>query len=252
MKQSSQASRSVRLATAVLLVLMIFVCAGSLAAAQKKSSAVSPDTSAGVKASDDLLATWKTEAKGIAADLGLSKEQRGKLTDVFIAARKSQRDAVRALPEEADRVKSRAAIEAVNLKERAALAKAVKGILTDEQAVKALPLLGSFNHRWDSMVKTLSELKLEKEKMNASLKLVGSFVTAYDKARQEAAASGSRFSSSVTKDLKAKLDAGMAAQLTPEQLKTWNEATAGGKAPATGTGESKKGGKAKTKEASKD
>ena len=254
MENYSQTTRGARYTRVAFFLLMIFFIAASVTTAQKKSGAAKKDPSAGTKTSDQMLATWKAEAKAVANDLRLSKEQRGKLTDAFIAARKSQRDAVKALPEETDREKSRAATLGVNTKERATLEKSLKGILTNEQIAKALPLLGSFNHRWDTMVKTLSELKLEKEKMNAALKLVGTFVTDYEKARSEATASGSRFSSSTSRDLKEKLDAGISKLLSAEQLKTWNEATKSGKdttkdakEKAKGADDKKKGGKDKTK-----
>lgn len=252
MEKYSQTTRSARYTRTAVFLLMLFLIAASVTVAQKKSGAAKKDTSSATKASDGLLATWKTEAKAVANDLGLSKEQRGKLTDAFIAARKSQRDAVKALPEETDREKSRAATRGVNTKERTALEKALKDILTDEQIAKALPLLGSFNHRWDTMVKTLSELKIEKEKMNAALKLVGTFVTDYEKARGEAAASGLRFSSSTSRDLKEKLDAGISKLLTEAQLTTWNGATKIGKettmdTKTKGAKDNVKGGKGKTK-----
>jgi hypothetical protein len=251
MKQFGASIRGARFTAGVVFLLMVAMIARPVEAGQKKSGAAKNDSSLVSTASDEMLTTWKTEVKGIAAELGLTKDRQSKLTEVFIAARKRQRDAVRALPEEADRIKSRAAIEVVNVKERTSLEKALQGILTAEQMTKALPLLGSFNHRWDSMVKTLSTLKLEKEKLHASLKLVGTFVTEYDKARSEAAASGTRFSSSVTRDLKAKLDAGMTPLLTAEQLTLWNDGTKSGKAPSTDAPPVKKGGKVKATEVSK-
>jgi Spy/CpxP family protein refolding chaperone len=73
-------------------------------------------------------------------------------------------------------------------------------------------------------------LNIENEKMNSALKEIAVYAAGYAKARAEAEASGSRFSSSVSRELKSALDASLTKILTPEQLAKWNELSALGKA----------------------
>jgi hypothetical protein len=207
--------------------------------AQKKSGKAA-------KGSKKAEAAWNLQVQSVGAELGLSKEKIDKLEAAYTAARKSQAEAIKALPEEADRQKSRAAVEAVNTAERGRLGVALKGIVSDEQAVKILPLLGSFNKNWDKFILTLEGFGLSEEKMNTGVKLVNSYITSYEKARSEAMASGNWFSKKESQKLKNNLDSELVKILTDTQLTQWKEITTKGKDGASSGKESSgKSGKGK-------
>jgi hypothetical protein len=235
--------------TTFVTVLFILFATISAAPAQKKTDAgTKPKTEKSAKPAQGKDAIWTIQAQGVADELGLSKDKRLKLIKIYEDARLSQREEVKKLPEETDRVKARAATQQVNVKERAKLEAALKGIVTAEQSAKILPVLGSFNNRYDSYVAALAEFKLDNKKMSQGLKLIVEYTLAYDKARAEAAASGSNFSANTGRELKEKLDAGITPLLSTEQSAQWNEATARGKNDAKAKDDTKvkKGAKAKT------
>jgi hypothetical protein len=211
----------------------------SVSDAQKKSGKAAKGSKKGEVA-------WNLQVQSVAVELGLSKEKIDKLEAAYIAARKSQAQAIKALPEETDRQKSRAATEAVNTTERGKLGAALKSIVSDDQVVKILPLLGSFNKNWDKFILTLQGFGLSEEKMNAGVKLVNSYITSYEKARNVAMASGNRFSKKESQKLKNNLDSDLAKILTDTQLTQWKEITTKGKA-GTSSGKESTGKSGKSK-----
>jgi Spy/CpxP family protein refolding chaperone len=220
---------------AFLVVLFTLLSTAPAMAQEKAAKSKKPRTEKTEKAAKPAQnkdAIWTLQAQGFADELGLTKEKRLKLIQVYEAARLSQKEAVKKLPEETDRQKSRAATQEVNVKERAKLEAALKGIVNPQQAAKILPVLGSFNNRYDSYVAALAEFKLDNQKMSKGLKVIAEYTTAYEKARAEAAASGGNFSANTSRELKEKLDAGIAPLLSAEQVAKWNEATARGKSDA--------------------
>ncbi|MCX6141805.1 MAG: hypothetical protein NTZ35_01160 [Ignavibacteriales bacterium] len=173
---------------------------------------------------DNTEAAWKLQAQSVSEELGLSKDQTAKLTAAYLAAEKGHKQALKELPEEKDKDKSRAATQAAIEKDRANFAASLKDVLTEELVAKVLPTLGSFNAKWDGFVVALQNLKLEKAAMKSAMKLVINYVTEYEAASVESMKSLSHKPNS--KPFKAKLDTGLSGILSADQMKMWKTATA--------------------------
>jgi hypothetical protein len=169
-------------------------------------------------------AAWKLQAQSVSEEVGLSKDQSAKLTDAYLAAKKSHKQALKELPEEKDKDKSRAATQAAIEKDRAKFVASLKGMLADDLVAKVLPTLGSFNAKWDGFVVALQDLKLEKATMKSSMKLVINYVTDSEAANSEMMKSSNRKANS--KPFKEKLDTGLAGLLSADQMKIWKASTA--------------------------
>jgi len=174
---------------------------------------------------NQLESVWNFQVLSLTKDFNLSEDKLKKLQELYITARKNQSDAVKKLSEETDKQKSRLAILEINLKERSNLELQLKNILTENQISQVLPLLGSFNPRYDSYVELIMSLNLDTEKNSAAMKLIGEYIINYVKAHQQADLSGERFSARVASELKSKLDNGLQNILTSEQYIKWLEAT---------------------------
>jgi hypothetical protein len=195
-------------------------------------------------------AAWKLQAQSVSEEIGLSQDQSAKVTEAYLAAQKSHKQALKELPQEKDKDKSRTATQAVIDRDRANLAASLKGIVTEELIAKVLPTLGSFNAKWDGFVITLQDLKLEKATLKSAMKLVIKYVTDSEAANSEMMKSSHRKANS--KPFKATLDAGLTNLLSADQVKVWKEATASsvGKDKTTSTdkgGKTDKSGKSKKK-----
>jgi hypothetical protein len=173
---------------------------------------------------ENTEAAWKLQAQSISEELGLSKDQTAKLTDAYVAASKSHKQALKELPEEKDKDKSRAATQAVIEKDRARFVASLKGVLADELVAKVLPTLGTFNAKWDGFVVVLQDLKLEKATLTSAMKLVIKYVTDSEAANSEMMKTSSRKANS--RPFKEALDKGLAGLLSADQMKTWKESTA--------------------------
>jgi hypothetical protein len=184
---------------------------------------------------ENTEAAWKLQAQSVSEEMGLSNDQMAKLSDAYLAAQRSHKQALKELPEEKDKDKSRAATQAVVEKDQAKFAASLKGTLTDELIAKFVPTLGSFNTKWDAFVIVLQDLKLDKPALKSAMKLVIHFVTDYEAASIESMKSFNRRPNS--RSFKVKLDAGLSGVLSADQMKTWKEATA----TSDGKDKSKKG-----------
>jgi len=200
---------------------------------------------------DNTEAAWKLQAQSVSEEVGLSKDQTAKLTDAYLAAKRSHKQALKELPEEKDKDKSRVATQAAIEKDRAKFVASLKGVLTDELVTKVLPTLGSFNAKWDGFVVALQDLKLEKAAMKSAMKLVINYVTEYGAASVESMKSLNHKPNS--KPFKAKLDTGLSGVLSADQMKLWKEATAAsdGKAKNKASDTTSKGDKTKQSDKSK-
>lgn len=174
---------------------------------------------------NQLESVWNFQVLSLTKDFNLSEDKLKKLQELYITARKNQSDAVKKLSKETDKQKSQLAILEINLKEQSNLELQLKNILTENQISQVLPLLGSFNPRYDSYVELIMSLNLDTEKNSAAMKLIGEYIINYVKARQQADLSGERFSARVSSELKSKLDNGLQNILTSEQYIKWLEAT---------------------------
>lgn len=174
---------------------------------------------------NQLVSLWNFQVQSATKDFNLSQDKLKKLQELYVTTRKNQREAIKKLPEEKDKQKSRLAALEVNQREKSNLESQLKNILTEEQIAQVLPLLGSFNPRYDSYVELIMSLNLDEEKNSAAMKLIGEYIINYDKARQQADLSGERFSARVSSELKSKLDNGLQNILTSEQYSKWLEAT---------------------------
>jgi len=174
---------------------------------------------------NQLESVWNFQVLSLTKDFNLSEDKLKKLQELYITARKNQSDAVKKLSKETDKQKSQLAILEINLKEQSNLELQLKNILTENQISQVLPLLGSFNPRYDSYVELIMSLNLDTEKNSAAMRLIGEYIINYVKARQQADLSGERFSARVSSELKSKLDNGLQNILTSEQYIKWLEAT---------------------------
>jgi hypothetical protein len=179
-------------------------------------------------------AAWTTQAKAVAKELNLSAEDEKKITDAYIASRKSHREALSGLSRDDMRSWFEASQKAAAT-ERAALKTALSETLTDEQTARVLPVLGSYNQQWDRLVHTLAGYNLDADKHQQAMKLTAQYVIEVDAARDRAIAAqdlqGMRASAQQAKQ---KLDDAMASVLSADQLAKWKEDTAprgGGGAP---------------------
>ena len=211
-----------RIHKGMLVSLAVLLVAGGGAFAQPHGlramggPALSPEISA---------KCWDLEAKFVAADLGLSAEQAGKVAEVYKAARQGHQAAMQAKMTPGQRPDFGAMME-VNKAERAKLEAALKGLLTPEQAGQAIASLGSFNRRWDPMVATLDGMNLDEKTKSAAMKLVLGFVVESDKALQAMVAPKDfQVMRDTSRKLKENLDAEMAKALSAEQATKWQEAT---------------------------
>lgn len=180
-----------------------------------------------------LESLWNFQVQSATKDFNLSQDKLKKLQELYVITRKNQREAIKELPEENDKQKSRLAIIEVNQKEKSNLQAQLKNVLTEEQIAQVIPLLGSFNPRYDSYTELIMSLELDEEKNSAAMKLIGEYIINYDKARQQADSSGERFSAKVSSELKSKLDNGLKNILTSEQYDRWLEATSKSKKEKT-------------------
>jgi hypothetical protein len=169
-------------------------------------------------------AAWKLQAQSVSEEVGLSKDQTAKITDAYLTAQKSHKQALKDLPEEKDKDKSRAATQAVIEKDRAKFVSSLKGALTEDLVARVIPTLGSFNAKWDGFVVALQDCKLEKATLKSAMKLVIKYVNDSEAANSEMMKTSNRKANS--KPFKATLDTGLASLLSADQLKMWKEATA--------------------------
>ncbi len=169
-------------------------------------------------------AVWTLAARGVANEIGLSKQATSKLIDAYKAARESHQKAMQGLSGGSG---GREAFRELTGKEQGKLETALKGFLSDKQAAEALASLGTFDRGWDRMLDVLAGFKLDDKKLFTALALVRTYVVDYDKARRSAMADQDRQSIRTAREkYKGILDGGMAGILSKEQLATWNEATA--------------------------
>jgi len=184
---------------------------------------------------EEATAVWTLQANHVAGTLDLSKEQTAKLVDAYKTARESYQTAYRERREAAmadagqgdRRARSRAMREAqqeVAKAEIAKLEKALSGI-GEEKVKKAVAQLGTFSGEWDRMVQVIAGFKLG-DKQAKALELVTTYVVDSTAARNKAVASGDFESMrGIGREQRTKLDDGLKAILSEEQMASWTEAT---------------------------
>ncbi|MGB2867883.1 MAG: hypothetical protein WBD36_05490 [Bacteroidota bacterium] len=215
-----------RLMDALLLCLILICATTTHVPAQAKSDKLT-------KESEKIHSVWKLQSQSVAQDLGLSKEKSGILEKAYLAARQSQASALKSLPEETDRQKSRAAIEQLKSSEREKLKASLKDTFSEKEIARILPSLATFNKNWDKYLATLRDFGLPKSKMTAAQKVLIEYVVEYEQARERAVASEGRFSKKNSQPYKDTLDAGLSKILTANQLKMWKEASTTSKSGAS-------------------
>lgn len=171
-------------------------------------------------------ATWELQAQCVSKELGLTEEKGDLLSQTYVTARKSYRQALNQLTTSSDETENRHAKSQELKRQQDALKTALRGFLTDEQTEKAILSLGSFNPRWDHYVATISAFQLDDKVQHEALLLTKTYIEDYGKARSTATAESRRFSSVEARSLKATLDTGLAELVSKDQLAKWQEVTA--------------------------
>ena len=175
-------------------------------------------------------AAWATQADAVAKDLALDESQKSKLRKNYVDARKRHRAALSETRsgEQEDRRARFEAMQKVSKKERAKLEEALTGNLKKAQVEKAMPVLGSFNTQWDRYVSVLTEMGVDQKKSQSAMKELNAWVAKHNKAQEEARANQDWQSMrSIRTELKTTLDTALAEVFSEEELKQWNEKTAG-------------------------
>ena len=184
---------------------------------------------------EEAAAAWTLQATHVARALDLSKEQTTTLVDAYKAARESYQTAVREKmqemrggADEGDRQARfrgmREAQQEVAKAEIAKLEKALSGI-GEEKTKKAVAQLGTFNGEWDRMVQVIAGFNLG-DKQGKALDLTSTYNLDYTATRNEVMASGDREAMrGVREEHKTKLDDGLKAILSEEQMASWTQAT---------------------------
>ena len=185
---------------------------------------------------EEASAVWTLQATHVAGSLDLSKEQTTTLVDAYKAARESNQTDVREKMEaamaddagEGDRqARFQAMREAREEVAKAEIAKLEKALssLGEEKTKEAVAQLGTFSGEWDRMVQVIAGLNLG-DKQDEALDLTSTYNADYTAARNEAMASGDREAMrGVRQEYKTKLDDGLKAILSEEQMVSWTEAT---------------------------
>jgi len=183
---------------------------------------------------EQVQAAWTLAARGVANDLGLSKEATSKLIDAYKAARESYQKVMQGMMGGGGGMQGmmgggggRGAFQGLIATEQGKLEKALKGFLSDEQAAKAMESLGTFSSESDRFLDVLAGFNLDEENLYKALALVCTYVVESSKA-MSAAMANRDFQSmgTVRQTHKAALDGGLSKILTTSQLITWNRATA--------------------------
>ena len=224
-----------RLSTRRILIpaIVVALCFASFAQAQmggQRGPRMSPEEAAAV---------WTLQATHVAGTLDLSKDQTTTLVDAYKAARESYQTAYReriqaamADAGEGDRQARfrgmREAQQEVAKAEIAKLEKALSG-LGEEKTKKAVAQLGTFSVEWDRMVHVIAGFNLG-DKQGKALDLISTYNADYTAARNEAmsgAMSGGdrQAMRGVRQEHKTKLDDGLKAILSEEQMASWTTAT---------------------------
>lgn len=177
---------------------------------------------------------WEAQARTAAKVAALGDDETTKLVEAYAAARKSHGEATQGMFGQGGRGGGGggAMMEVMQLGQTKAseFAATVKEFLSEDQAAKVLPSLGSFNfqvaRQWDRMVAVVGRMELDEAKHGQALGLVNTFAADAAKASDDAISSGD-FQSirTASQEAKTKLDGKMAGVLSEEQLATWNEAT---------------------------
>lgn len=199
---------------------IILICT-NIAIAQQPSDTVD------LKSPEKSSTIWRLQAKTTAKEFGLSKPEGEKLAESYVAVRTRRSTLLKELPKEiAGGSGHRKNTEETDTEQREQLKTAIGSILNEEQIETAILSLGSFNPRWDRYVSQIQGFQLDERAQDQALRLTLEYIVNYGKARAAAKAEDTRLSSVVARDLKSKLDKGLAAFLSEEQSTKWNEATA--------------------------
>ncbi len=176
---------------------------------------------------------WEGQARFVAGQLGLAEDQTSQLVDTYTSARQSYNEAARSRSGEGGQPDWRARAEQAR-EARGKLEESLKGFLNDDQASQAVASLGTFNRRWDVMVVTLQDMNLDEEKMKQAMAAATNYIVEVDKLMSSTAPDRRREAFAQSRELREKLDEEMGKVLTPEQMKTWSDATALRRGPGRG------------------
>lgn len=197
---------------------------------------------------EEQAKVWTIQAEGVAQELGLADDLKVKVVEAYKASRTKQGEALRAaMQDEANRGPGGLAkAQELNNTEREALKATLAGILTAEQADKAIATLGTFSRQWDSVVNALVGLGVDAEKQAKALPLLAAYATDVDAMMKKAMEAGD-FAAvrEGRQERKTKLDTDLGAILSAEELAKWKEATAmrgGGFGGGGGQGGGRRGG----------
>lgn len=167
---------------------------------------------------------WQLQAEFVCEDLNISKENKTKVVDAFIVARRSLREKEEKLRTLGRNRGPQAYLE-LRQKEIDKFEASLKGM-----SGKVIVSLSAFisiryGERWDLMIETVMGFELDKEKMREAVKLVSTYVIEYEKVYNESRSTRDRSLLSTTRTFKENLDSGLAKILTKEQFAKWKEAS---------------------------
>jgi hypothetical protein len=191
---------------------------------------------------------WTWEAKGVAKQIELNDEKTTKLVEAYVASRKSLQESMQEFRRSmrdargtgegrgrgAGRGGERGAgrgggqgaqdirqeMRSIRDAEQKKFETAVAAFLEDESLETAVKTLGSFSGQWDLLVVGLIDLKLDDEKMYASLKPVQAYAMKIEKARESDERGAMR---DAMQDGLKELDDALDDILTEEQMKAFKD-----------------------------
>lgn len=199
-------------------------------------------------------AAWDLEATNVATRLKLTADQTKSLVTAYETARtsaqaanekvrKEQMDKMRdAEDRQAARQDMMKAIEAVNKSEREKFTKAVTAAIPGDSGTKAAAALGVFNPQWDRMVDVVSGFKLDGTKQQNVLNTIEDHIATQAKNMAGGANQDPQDRREAMQAAREKLTAALKKDLTDDQMKKFDEATAPGRGMGGGRGRGQRGG----------
>ena len=156
----------------------------------------------------------------------MKKKKHARLTDAYNEFRKnvSQQEEEKAVGLEGDELEK--LTDEIIRANRESFSAELSEFLGQEQAKRALFLLGSLNERWDGYLDLLIGFGLQEDALNKASGSVYEYISEYLEERKKASEAGTRLSGRTATRMKAELDEKIAVSLSEEQYAEWSRSTA--------------------------
>jgi len=203
--------------TAIVRVLSIMVAAGiGFALASSPSYAQQEEQwRLFVTAPENVRTVWFLQARHVASELELERQDRGKLMRIYSSARQEHLDKIKALPETAESFRQ---FSDIGKEARSSLEKSLVEALGKEKGEKATAALGGFNFFFDHIMADI--LAAQNKAVSGVLK----YQQVFDKVLREARKAGSYEGvQEKLEDPTRELVRGASAIYSEEQLAEWEE-----------------------------